>query len=306
MRNEKVSRVCVERVRNVYCDEELKDALYSALDRLKDDLIVPQRAVVLIKLNLCLLKGPETGATVDPRVARGLIEWLLSNYSIEKIYLAEADATHLGADMAFRVLGWYDHFKDMERVELFNLSKDETVAIPCQHLGELQMSKTMMEADLLVSLGKLKTHTQQKITCILKNQFGSIPYKYKIIYHPRLAEAICDAAAVRLPDLSVIDGLIAMEGNGPTNGIPKRTKLLMAANDPVAMDHFCAGLMGFKPLTVPHLKLAIETGLGNADYQVLGTALVPANLRFRFLPEWKRVIKTGIEFMKRGIMNGDA
>ena len=162
------------------------------------------------------------------------------------------------------------------------------------------MSKTMMEVDALVSLAKLKTHTQQKITGIMKNQFGAIPYKYKIVYHPRLAEAIYDATAARFPDLCMIDGLIAMEGNGPTNGIPRRTKLLLASNDAYSMDHFCARIMGFKPMSIPHLKLASADGLGGHEYKVSGVSAETLNLRFKFLPKWKELIKKGIGMMQQG------
>ncbi len=297
------SRVCIERVRNIFSYDDIKKVLSGILENMKDDINILPNARVLIKLNLCLLKGPETGATVDPLVGRALVEWILENFDPEKIYLAEADATHLGADMAFQVLGWQDFFSDIDKVEIFNLSRDERVPVGAKYLENLEMSKTMMDADFLISLAKLKTHTQQKMTCIMKNQFGAIPYKYKIVYHPILAQAICDATAARSPDLCIIDGLISMEGNGPTNGIPRRTKVLLASNDPVSVDHFCARLMGFSPMSVPHLKLACDRGLGRTDYEVIGNPPNPLNLKFKFLPKWKEIVKKGIGLMQRGTIN---
>lgn len=303
---DETSKVNIQRVEDIFSYDEVRGALFRALDGLQGDLDIPAGGRVLIKLNLCLLKGPETGATVDPRVARALVEWLLERYDPEKIFLAEADATHLGVEMAFQILGWRDAFREVPKVEFFNLSTDETVPVPVKFNDELKMSKAMMETDCLISLAKLKTHSQQKITCIMKNQFGSIPFKYKVIYHPKLAEAICDATSARLPNLSVVDGLIAMEGNGPTNGIPRRTKLLLASNDAVSTDHFCARIMGFRPLGIPHLKLAAELRLGRMDYQVLGSPPDPLNLKFKFLPKWKEVVKKGIGLMQRGTINEEA
>ena len=293
-------KVVVRRITDIISYEEIKGATADLLGQTAAGMNLPSGGRVMIKVNLCLLKGPETGATVDPLVAKAAAEWFLENYHVKKIYIAEADATHLGAEMAFRVLGWDTCFKGMREVELFNLSKDETVPVRAKYLSDLRMSKTMMEVNTLVSLAKLKTHTQQKITCIMKNQFGAIPYKYKIVYHPRLAQAIYDAAASRMPDLSIVDGLIAMEGNGPTNGIPRRTKLLLASNDAYSMDHFCARIMGFKPMSIPHLKLASEDGLGGHGYKVSGVRTDTLNLRFKFLPKWKELIKKVIGMMQQG------
>jgi uncharacterized protein (DUF362 family) len=299
-------KVCVGKVGNISGYNEIKNCLYGILNKMRDNINIIPGGKALIKLNLCLLKGPETGATVDPRVAKALTEWLLENYDLAKIWLAEADATHLGAEMAFKALGWYEFFKDMQKVEFLNLSKDDTIAVEGRYIKDLRMSKTMMKVDFLISLAKLKTHTQQKITCIMKNQFGAIPYKYKIVYHPRLAGAIYDATAARFPDLCIIDGLIAMEGNGPTNGVPRRTGLLLSSNDAISMDHYCARLMGFRPTAVPHLRLAINRNGGPINYEILGGPPKPMNLKFLFLPKWKEVLKKGIGLLQRNTINEEA
>jgi uncharacterized protein (DUF362 family) len=297
------STVCVEKVKNNLSYDEIATALHSVLDRMKENISLSPNSTVLVKVNLCLLKGSETGATVDPRIAGALVDWLIESYNLKKIYVAEADATHLSADMAFQILGWQDYFKGYPKVEFLNLSRDERIPVQGTFIKDLAMSHAMMKTDFLISLAKLKTHTTQKISCIMKNQFGAIPYKYKIVYHPILAKAIYDATSVRIPNLCIIDGLVSMEGNGPTNGIPRRTKLVLASNDPVSMDHFCARLMGFRPESVPHLKLAIGRGLGKTQYNVLGAPPDPLNLRFRFLPRWKEVLKKSIGLIRRGTIN---
>ena len=306
MRHDGTERVYIETVEKIYLYENIQEKMYVMLDQMRETIKIPPHATVLIKLNLCLLKGPETGATVDPLVARAVVEWLLERNDIKKIYLAEADATHLGADMAFHILGWHTMFRDNPKVTFLNLSSDEAVSVQSNYIRDLKMPKTMMDADFLISLAKLKTHTLQKVTCIMKNQFGAIPYKYKVVYHPILAQAICDATAARVPDLSVVDGLIAMEGNGPTNGIPRRTKLLLAANDAIAMDHCCARLMGFRPSSIPYLKLAVKHKLGTIQYDMVGNPPTPLNMRFRFLPKWKELIKKGIGLMRRSVINEEA
>lgn len=296
--------VLVERVKDLSGDGEIRSTLRGMLDRVGAGIRLSPGGTAVVKLNLCLLKGPETGATVDPRVAACLAEWLFAR-GAGKVLLAESDATHLSADLAFQILGWRDFFKGVPGVELFNLSRDETVTVKARHLGELAMSRTMMEAGLLVSLAKLKTHTREKITGIMKNQFGAIPYKYKVVYHPRLTEAIVDATAARPPELCLVDGLVAMEGNGPTNGIPRRTGLLVASRDAVATDHCLARLMGFRPRSVPHVALALKEGLGSADYRLAGSPPEPLDLGFKFLPAWKAAVKGCLALVARGRGDGE-
>ena len=278
---------------------DIKKVFLKQLDDLKPRIKLFPQAVVLIKINLCLLLGHETGATNDPRIVRFFCDWLMDRFNVKKIYLAEADATHLSADMAFRALGWERIFADAKKVELLNVSRDELKMVETggTFLKSIEMSRTLMDADYLVSFAKLKTHTTAKITCIMKNQFGAIPEKYKARYHHRLPEAICDATMARIPDLCVVDGVIAMEGYGPVNGTPRRSGLLLVSNHPVAMDHACARIMGFNPRRVPHLLEARRRGMGGAIYDILGDAYALKNMKFRFVPAWKVAIKNLIKLL---------
>ena len=153
------SLVCLERVNDIFSYREIRESVEKILDPVANRITVRNGGSILIKVNLCLLKGPETGATVDPIVAKALVDWLTHRYDTHQIIIAEADATHLSADMAFRILGWEDYFQGHENVSLLNLSQDEIVKP--EGSGGLGFSRTMMEADILISLAKLKTHTLQ-------------------------------------------------------------------------------------------------------------------------------------------------
>lgn len=299
----KTPTIAVRKIEAVYSDNAVEDSIFSLMDEYRPYMKIPDNAAIIIKVNLCLLLGPETGATVDPRVAKSLTRWLLQNFNPKEVIIAESDATHLSADMAFKILGWEEVFKNMERVTLLNLSKDDVVDVPVNsdYQKSVKMSKKFMEADYLISLAKLKTHIAQKMTCIMKNQFGALPEKYKIIHHQRLAEAICDATSARMPNLCFIDGLISMEGCGPTDGIPKKLGLLIIGNDAVATDHFCAKLMGFRPMSVPHLNLAIKRGLGSAHYEIFGEASDIVNYNFRFMPKWELAVRWIISLIRNRV-----
>jgi len=290
------AKIAIKKISDIDDYDHIRGGIESLLNYLKDDFQPFNGGTVLIKVNLCLLLGPETGATVDPRVARAIIEWLKANSPVRKIIIAEADATHLSADMAFKALGWRKYFKEFDSdVEFCNLSQDKRVEAKTCCGRNIEMSARYMEADTLISLAKLKTHSLQKITCTMKNLFGALPEKYKIKYHPNLTDSICEFASVRPPDLSIIDGLIGMDGKGPVNGFPKICQLLIAGTDMVATDYFCAKVMGFRPKSVPHIYRAIEFKLGKSLYDVIGDLLNGENLKFKLMPTWEEYVRKSIK-----------
>jgi len=286
-----VSTVKVNNRRN---QEEIRQKMYRLLDNPR--FRPPTNATILIKVNLCLLAGPETGGTVDPFLVECLVDFLQQECQPKEIIIAESDATHLEADMAFQILGWLEMFESRPGVRLLNLSKDELVEVPVDglHFQSIKMSKTYMEVDYLISFAKLKIHEDEKLTLIFKNQFGALPEKLKVKLHPVRAKAIHDINKVRLPDLCLIDGIIGMERKGPARGMPKPLGLIIAGSDALATDLFCCRLMGFRPNSVPHLKIALEQNLGVKDYQHLGDKPSRGTCKFRFTPWYVDLIKSAV------------
>lgn len=285
------AHVGIIKVTDIDNSDQVQNAIHSLLDMLRDFIHIPAKARVMIKVNLCLLLGSETGATVDPFLVRYLVEWLSEHFDLERIYIAEADATHLSADMAFKCLGWDRVFSDLPRTQFLNLSKDETVNVALNGLyfQQVQMAKTFMEVDYYISFAKLKTHTMQVISGIMKNQFGVLPEKLKIVYHPHLSKVICDLYRVRPPDFCLVDGLIAQEGPGPVDGLPRRMGMIIGGTDAVATDHVCSRLMGKNPQQVPHLRMAAKHHLGKDTYEVLGCQIDEVKAKFAFIPRWRQI-----------------
>ena len=300
-----INIIGIAKVQHLQNKSEIKSALVNLLNQMKDrgKINIPPKANVMIKPNICLVKGCETGATVDPFIVKSLVDWLLQNYDIRTITIGEADATELNVNVAFKVLGWEDAFNLYSNVRLLNLTKDEYVDVDLDgsYFKNFKMSKSYMESDFLISVGKLKTHTMTGITCILKNQYGSNPIKYKAQYHDHLDEVICDLNQARLPDLCLVDGIIAMEGAGPVSGIPNPLGLLVVGNDAVAIDHACTRIMGFNPNKISHITLAVKQKLGSTDYEVFGENIEDVRIKFKFVPHWKKIV-VGIyqnEFINR-------
>jgi uncharacterized protein (DUF362 family) len=285
-----IAQIGIVQTQNIDEDALVRLKIYELLDLLQDSIHVPVNAQVLVKVNLCLLLDCETGATIDPRLVRFLAEWLLERHSIKEIVIAESDATALCADRAFYGLGWDRVLAEVPKTRYLNLTCDERVKVTLDglFLKEVEMSRTFMEADYVISFAKLKTHSMQVISGIMKNQFGALPEKLKVVYHPHLAEVICDVIRIRPPDLCLVDGLIAHEGPGPVSGIPRLMRLIIGGTDAVATDHVCARLMGKDPHHVPHLKLANEHNIGTSAYTVLGCRIEDVAEDFAYIPRWRQ------------------
>jgi len=296
----KKAAIAAMKVGDVKNENEIRRTMYALLNTMAPLVRLRKGWTVLIKVNLCLLIGPETGGTVDPLLVECLVDWLQERYKIKECIIAESDATHLSADLAFQVLGWHERFSDKSGCHLLNLSKDEIIEVSVNglHFRQLRMAKTYMEADYLISFGKMKTHVEQKMSCIMKNQFGANPYRYKIKYHPFLKEAIYDMNKVRMPDFCLLDGLIGMERKGPVYGVPKIMGLLIAGTDAVATDVFCAQMMGIKPRRVPYLYLAMKKGLGTRDFDLLTPPLAKNLYRFASMPWYTALAKRVVSLLQ--------
>jgi uncharacterized protein (DUF362 family) len=127
----------------------------------------------------------------------------------------------------------------------------------------------------IISAAKLKTHTATKVTLGMKNMFGLMPDKFKAKYHARgIISVIVDINSVIKPAFTVIDGFVAMEGRGPTDGTPVKMNLIIAGKDVVATDASAARAMGFDPKEISHIRRAGEKGLGNIDeIEILGSKI---------------------------------
>lgn len=286
----KAALVGIVKAKDIDDDALLQKQMFELLEQLEGQIQIPEKACVIVKVNLCLLLDAETGATVDPRLVRYLVQWLLERRDIREIVIAESDATALNADRAFYGLGWDRYLADLPGTRYLNLSHDERIKTHFNGLviKEVELSKTFMDADYVISFAKLKTHSMQVISGAMKNQFGALPEKLKVVYHPHLAEAICDMVQVRPPDLCLVDGLIAHEGPGPVSGMPRIMRLMIAGTDAVATDQVCARLMGFNPRAVPHLRLAMKHKIGRSAYTVVGCKIEDVAEEFAFIPPWRQ------------------
>jgi uncharacterized protein (DUF362 family)/NAD-dependent dihydropyrimidine dehydrogenase PreA subunit len=131
----------------------------------------------------------------------------------------------------------------------------------------------VLAADGIVSLPKFKTHALTRITGAVKNQYGCVPGMFKGRYHASFPDVndfsrlVADITAFVRPRLYIMDAVMAMEGNGPQSGDPRKLGLLLLSRDPVALDAVAARIVGLAPEFVPTCTAGEKAGLGTFDFE---------------------------------------
>ncbi|MBM4024718.1 MAG: DUF362 domain-containing protein, partial [Planctomycetes bacterium] len=145
------------------------------------------------------------------------------------------------------------------------------------------ISAAALDADAIINLPKFKTHQQMVATFAVKNLFGCVSGKQKALWHFRkgntadqFADLLVGVCRHLRPVLTLIDGIVAMHGQGPIRGPSKSLGWLIGGADPIACERVCCQLIGMEPERLPILRAAARAGFGCADLaqiEIVGTAL---------------------------------
>jgi uncharacterized protein (DUF362 family) len=221
---------------------------------------VERDALVVIKPNLCT-GVPEKieMSNTDPRITEAVCELLLTR--TKRIYIGESDGLRQKAQNAFAASGYVDLARRLG-VELVNFSEAPWARVKCEPAGEIELPRLLLEADVFITLPVLKTHALTYFTGSLKNQWGCLPQYDRILLHKYLDRLIVSLHRVLRPKLALMDGIVGLEGRGPTNGKPRRLDVILASRDAVALDATAMRLVGLEPKRARHVVLAAEQGLG--------------------------------------------
>jgi uncharacterized protein (DUF362 family)/NAD-dependent dihydropyrimidine dehydrogenase PreA subunit len=152
-------------------------------------------------------------------------------------------------------------------IELVNFEAAGSRGIPFGKYT-FYISKRVLEADVIINLPKLKTHSLTLLTCAVKNMFGVMPgfrkgEQHKLYPKPaEFAHMLVHLYKLVTPSLNIVDAVLAMEGNGPSSGRPRMLGVLMAGEDAVAVDAAAARVIGFPEGFVDTTRIAAEMGLG--------------------------------------------
>ena len=227
---------------------------------------------VVIKINLCDFKLPETGAVTHPIFLDATLNYLRSTFKDLNIFVVESDASSARPDLLIKWLG-FESILQKYGANYVNLSKVQTYKkrIAGRYFREMDIPGILHDSNYFISMAKLKTHMKTKISCCLKNQIGCIPYPKKIRFHHRLDDAIVDANLAMKPDFCIVDGIIGMGGTkGPIDGVPLNYETIVTGKDPVAVDSVCADILGFRPFFVGHVRKAQASSIGQMRCRLAG------------------------------------
>jgi len=252
-----------------YDREHVREALHEVLAALggMSAFIKPGNRV-LIKPNLITGTPPERGATTHPEVLRAVIEEVRSAGGEPLVGESPGlESFHVAA----RKSGLTEVMQEMGvEATPFETWRDVPLG-PGSIVPSLPIAEPILEADAIISLPKLKSHGLVLYTGCVKNMFGVICGSQKAQFHLRFQDReafstlLTEIYATAKPTLSILDGIIGMDGNGPRNGDPFNLGILMAGSDGVALDAVACSIVGIDPVESPPLRLASEKGYGTVN-----------------------------------------
>jgi uncharacterized protein (DUF362 family) len=225
---------------------------------------------VLLKPNLVEYEPGEVINT-HPLVVAGAAR-ALRRAGAREVVVAEGPGHRRDVEYLLTATGFYDWLRD-ERVAFVDLNHDDVrevgLARSFTGLESLWLSARVLDADLVVSMPKLKTHHWAGLTCGMKNLFGVVPgavygWPKNLLHFRGIDNSILDLAATVRPGLTIVDAVVGMDGDGPIMGEPHPVGCVVMGTDVVAVDATCARLARIDPARLPYLSTA-GTFLGRID-----------------------------------------
>ncbi len=225
---------------------------------------------VVVKVNALKAADPETSACVtDYRLLRAVLN-RLETLEPAQVIVGDSVGTEFygNSEKVFAVT----RLKEAAAEHYRNINTD-LVLVPLERPFKrtAAVSRTILEADVYISLPKMKTHGLTMMSGSVKNNYGLLVGAQKAWYHyfsvkPEIfAEIIVEMYRLRPPDFVIMDAVVAMEGYGPSSPEMRRVNKILASDDGVALDTVQAKIIGFDVEDVPYLRLARELDLGETD-----------------------------------------
>lgn len=220
---------------------------------------------VLIKPNLIVPKPPSVPAQTHPEVIYAVSRRIVETGAHVLVGDSPAWSDSAGC---LKALGVYDRLGSLG-VEIVQLNRPVRTRVEGADVG---ISRVAFEADAIINLPKLKAHQQLGATFALKNMYGCIcglGGKEKAYWHfarghdkELFCRMVVGVYRKLSPVLTMIDGIVAMEGQGPINGQPRNVGYLVAGVDPVACERVCCDMVGFRSAELPLLQTAVKMNIG--------------------------------------------
>jgi uncharacterized protein (DUF362 family) len=223
---------------------------------------------VLLKPNM-VEAIPGKPVNTDPQLIGAAAEALL-RLGAGSVTVGEGPGHHRDTYLVVHETGLADQLRH-RRISFVDLNRDELIKTTLRSnfsgLGELWLPRIVLASDFIVSMPKVKTHHWTSVTLSMKNMFGIVPgsrygWPKNVLHWAGIHESILDICATVRPHFVIADGIVAMEGDGPLNGTPRKLNTIVLSDDPVAADFLLAELLGSNPIATKHLEEASRF-LGN-------------------------------------------
>lgn len=292
---------------NSYRYEEVK----SQIDKLINDIgglekYIKRDSTVFIKLNLVIKKKPDEVATTHPMVLKVVAEKLLELGC--KVIVGDSPGgpyTKTSLKGVYKTCGIEEVCNEMNIDLNYDTSEIKVENPNGKILKYMTIIKPIVDADYIINLCKLKTHVMATFTGGVKNLFGVIPGVSKAEYHfkmPEVAdftEALVDICYYVSPTLTIMDGVIGMEGDGPTAGVPRKIGVLLASQNPYAIDVVACNIINLEPSKVPTVQRCIERGFIQSDFSDI--CVVGESVEDKVIKDFKIPSNRSISFL-RGVL----
>ncbi|PKM83404.1 MAG: hypothetical protein CVU89_01265 [Firmicutes bacterium HGW-Firmicutes-14] len=292
--------------------EEVDAAVRNALDLIGgiERFVQPgQRA--LLKVNALTPKPPEAAVTTHPAFIKAMVREVKRAGGIPMIGDSSAGiiAGQAPTAQTFRATG-IEQAAEESGARLVNFDISGVEPVECDGpVKVLHIARPVLEADVVISLPKLKTHSLTLFTGAVKNMFGCIPGHRKAEYHrmapvvTEFSEVLVDILAKTKPALAVMDGITGMEGNGPSGGSRRDIGLILAGEDCVALDAVASRIIGIDPFRVLTTSIAHNRRLGVGSPEsidIVGESLENVIIRDFCLPS-TAFLERMPRFLLRGV-----
>ena len=287
------SRVAIRRAENYQAD--LSGLLFETLRELDPPV---RGKTVLLKPNFVGLDALGVINT-HPAVVGAAREAFL-RLGARSVVVGDGPALERDSEAIVETLRLRDYIGGKLTETFIDLNVDDVRRVPLRTrasaLKELYLPETVLRADFVVSMPKLKTHHWAGVTLSLKNMFGIVPgncygWPKNILHWAGITRALLDINSTVRPDFAIVDGIVGMEGNGPIQGTPKRCGVLVAGDDAVAVDATCARIMALVPERIDYLAQAAYL-LGHIKEEKicqLGEAIATVRTPFEVLKSFARL-----------------
>lgn len=259
---------------------------------------------VLIKPNLLMRRRPEEATTTHPQVVLSVIEWIKRAGAAEIVLADSPGGLYTPSQLRsiYSACGMEDVAKKSGCVLNLETGSGTVASKNAKLCQEFNLIDPVRKADVIVSVGKLKTHCMTGLSGGVKNLFGCIPGLQKPQLHYRyqnkreFCSMLVDLAQTVAPVLTIMDAVESMEGNGPSGGSVRKTGFLIASQNPFCLDRFLCDLIAMTTQQVPTVAESIQRGLWpekSEDLLILNPDALPTLLRDYRHPQSKTIDFSG-------------